>query len=135
MFLVGLLGCAVYSQKTSQVVRIEFTSLTRGGIIKQIIVTKDSVIKSKSEGRGTELQTIKRAISKKDWQRLLKSFKDVTLSQVPELESPTMKRAYDGAKHSTISITTNDATVTHSFDDEEPHKKLQQLMLQINKLK
>jgi hypothetical protein len=136
LFLAGLIGCAVYSQKTSQVTKVEFTSLTRGGIINQIIITKDSVTKSTSAGRGAELQTIKKSISKKDWQRLLRSLKDVTLSQVPELKSPTMKRAYDGALHSTISITTNDAViVTHSFDDEEPHEKLKLLMKQINRLK
>jgi hypothetical protein len=136
LFLAGLVGCAVHPQKTNQVVKVEFTSLTRGGVIKQIVISKDSVITSTSEGRGAELQTIKKSISEKDWQLVIGSLKELTLSEVPDLKSPTLKRAYDGALHSTISITTNEAIVVeHSFDDEQPHEKLKLLMKQINRLK
>ncbi len=128
LFVAGLIGCAVYSQKPSEVVRVEFTSLARGGYNKQVIVTKDSLFESNSEGRE-EVQIMRRKTNPNEWQGLMQSLNNVTLSKIPDLKSPTMKRAYDGARHSTISISTSRGeTVTHSFDDEMPNEKLQELM-------
>jgi hypothetical protein len=48
---------------------------------------------------------------------------------MPDLPSPTSKRAFDGARHSTITIeTTLGKSYTHSFDDKNPHPGLMELM-------
>ena len=128
-----MLGCASHSQKTNTIVRIEFLSMTRG-YSENISIDKDSLIETKLE-RGSE-QKNRKKVDPADWDRLTKSLSDVLVSEIPDLKSPTMKRAYDGARHSTITITTSDqVTVSHMFDDHEPHAKLDKLMDQINKIK
>lgn len=130
------LGCAVHSQHAQNILRIEFNSLARGGNYKQIVVTKDSVVTSIRENRGGELKTSGKPLTKKEWSGLLQTLENQSLAEIPDLKSPTMKRAYDGARNSEISITITDGTTfTHSFDDETPHEKLQKLMREINKLK
>jgi hypothetical protein len=124
--LVTLVGCAAYSQKNNEVTRIEFTSLTRG-YSEQTIFTKDSLITTILE-RGVEASSRKEKVKSQDWEDLLKSIQDLTLSEVSDLKSPTVKRTYDGAKHSTLSFTTPAGVVSHSFDDRDPHEKLLPLM-------
>lgn len=134
LLIMGLVGCAVYSQKNSDVVKIEFSSLSRG-YSKQISITKDSLIESSNVNRSTDIQTVKRKVSSKEWERLTHSINNVLISEIGDLKSPTMKRTFDGAKHSTITVTTSKGAVgTHSFDDEHPHAKLQKLMSEISKL-
>ena len=129
-----LFGCAGHSQKNSDVVKIEFTSLTRG-YSNTLVFTKDSITQVVNE-RGIESNPRREKIKSTDWELLTASLSNVNLSEVADLKSPTMKRAYDGARHSTISITTSQGTVVaHSFDDEDPHEKLAPLMKTIAKLK
>jgi hypothetical protein len=133
LIVIAFAGCAGYSQKANDIVKIEFTSLTRG-YNKQIIVTKDSVI-TVATGRGSEEQNKKVKLSSKEWERVVAAVQGITLSEVPDLKSPTEKRMYDGARHSTITISTSTGmAVSHSFDDEMPHEKLQKLMKEITKL-
>lgn len=133
--IVIFAGCTGYSQKASEVVRIEFTSLSRGGYMNRIEITKDSLVHAITEGRGADPQTKRKRINSKDWELLIQSLNHVPLEELPNLPSPTMKRAYDGARHSTLSFTTSkEVVLSHSFDDEEPNEKLQQLMKVINEL-
>lgn len=135
LVIAVMTSCAVHSQKNSDVIRIEFTSISRGGYSKHFIFTADSVVLSTSEGRGAPLQTTKRVIDTNEWTRLVNSLKEVSLTEIPDLPSPTMKRAHDGARHSALTlITTKGSEVIHSFDDEDPHQKLQVLMKEIKKL-
>ena len=132
--LAGLIGCAVYSQKNSDVIKIEFTSLSRG-YSREIAITKDSLVESANVNRGAAKQTVKRKITAKEWEKLTQAFGTISIAEIGSLESPTMKRTFDGARHSTITITTSKGeTATHSFDDEQPHPKLQKLMDEISKL-
>lgn len=129
-----LIGCAVHSQKNSDVVKIEFTSLSRG-YSKQITITMDSLFKSANEGRGSEIQSMKRKLSSKEWDKLTQALGNISIAEIGDFKSPTMKRTYDGARHSSISITTSKGEITtHQFDDEQPHEKLQKLMNEISKL-
>ena len=59
---------------------------------------------------------------------LLKDIKTITLSEIPSLASPSMKRAYDGARHSKLSIYSEDKSYEHLFDDESPHALLAPLL-------
>jgi hypothetical protein len=46
-----------------------------------------------------------------------------------------MKRAHDGALHSTLTFVTKEGhSFTHSFDDENPNAKLSELMKAISEI-
>lgn len=112
--------------------KIEFTSMTRG-FSKQIVATKDSLIATTS-GRGAASQDRKVKMRSQDWDKVIAAMDGVMLSEIPDLKSPTEKRIFDGARHSTITITTTATTVSHSFDDEQPNEKLQKLLKELIKL-
>lgn len=135
IFLFCFMWTAVRCQSAQQVRRIEYTTLTRG-FHKQVIITPDSVI-SITEGRGTQHDKTGRKLNSGEWEQLKQRLHGVKLTDMPTLESPTSKRAYDGARHSTINITDNQGQAwQHSFDDEDPHAKLKPLLealLQIGK--
>jgi hypothetical protein len=117
----------------SMITKIEFTSLTRG-YQKHIFIAPDS-LKETVEGRQENNKVVKRKLPAGDWDALTKSISNLTLSGIPELPSPTSRRAFDGALHSTITISTKDGkTYSHTFDDENPHEKLQPLMKAIKKV-
>jgi hypothetical protein len=127
---MGYFAC---SQNTDAIVKVEFSSLTRG-YQELVIITKDSVSQSVN-GRGESSENAI-AIKAIEWDCIIKAFKKVSLQSIPELQSPTMKRSYDGALHSTITITTaSGQQFIHSFDDDEPHEKLKPLMREINLLR
>ena len=114
------------------VTKIEFTTLTRG-YQKQVFFSADSLIKI-IDGRQNDHKVVKRKLDAGKWEALVKCVSDVSLSEIPQLQSPTFRRSFDGARHSSIVITTRDGkTYTHGFDDESPHKKLQPLMDLIKK--
>jgi len=128
-------SCAVYPQKGSDILRIEFTSLSRGGYSKQVVITSDSINLSYSEGREAIAKTTEKLLNSTDWMRLVNSLKGVSIAEISDLTSPTMKRAYDGARHSSITlVTANGKSATHSFDDENPHQKLQLIIKVIQQL-
>ena len=64
----------------------------------------------------------------KTWKQLLQNMEHLNLHGIPKLKSPSMKRAYDGARHSEIIITTFDnQRYIHMFDDENPNMLLKPL--------
>lgn len=128
----GLIGCAVVSQKNNDVVKIEFSSLSRG-YSKQISITKDSLIEL-SNNRSADVRTVRRKISATEWEGLTQSLAAVSVAEMRSLQSPTTKRTFDGARHSTLTVTTSTGVGVHSFDDEQPHAKLQKLMNEISRL-
>jgi hypothetical protein len=128
--IVSCLG--VRCQSVSSINQIEFTTLTRG-YQKHVVLSVDSLIVAMEGRQGNE--TLKKKLSKGDWNALMGSLKNTKLSEIPELKSPSMKRAFDGAKHSTLTIITSDQKMlTHSFDDEDPHLKLLPLMSAVKKI-
>jgi hypothetical protein len=134
--LVFFLSFAVSAQSSKEISQIEFNSGTRG-YREQIIINADSVTSILEDSKVDQKARKKtRAILPNEWTRLLECLGDVRLTEVETLESPTMKRAYDGASHGSIIITTIDnKTYTHGFDDEDPHKKLKPLMAEIKKFR
>ncbi len=120
-------GYAVNAQNQNHIMRIEFSSLTRG-YHELVIITSDSLKFSRTQASQPKVAKA-HALKKNDWNDLVKALEKVTLSEIPELKSPTMKRSFDGARHSTITIATDSKqTYIHSFDDENPHEKLKSLM-------
>jgi hypothetical protein len=113
----------------SEIVKIEFNSLTRG-YHERVMLTADTVkVIKKNERSGGEEKIQCRAISPGEWNKLVNSLKGISLTEISEFKSPTMNRAFDGARHSSLIITMKNAqTAGHAFDDENPHKKLELLM-------
>ena len=64
------------------------------------------------------------------------AIKNIRLTEIETLQSPTMKRTFDAAAHGSIIITIPDGrSFTHGFDDENPHKKFRALMDEIRKFR
>lgn len=127
---------AAKAQQHNKLTKVEFTTLSRG-YRQYVTIAHDSVSvhteSFQSEGKTPDY---KRKLTKKECVSLAKLLDKIALAEVPELKSPTMKRAFDGALHSSIILSTNDAqSWTHTFDDENPHDKLKPLMKVIKAIK
>ncbi|MEP2023743.1 MAG: hypothetical protein ABJH98_08180 [Reichenbachiella sp.] len=120
--LMILLSFSAQAQSTD-VESIEFKSLSRV-YFEHVTITADSLIFRLKENHKNEEVINKRAISKKEWKSILKDINSLSLESIPNLESPTMKRSFDGARHSSLKIITTDTSYEHLFDDENPHKML-----------
>lgn len=121
-------------QKSASIIKsIEFVSNTRG-YQKQVFISPDSVIEfTEKLNKG---QRISKPNTEQQWIELISTIDAVPLQGIDKLPSPTSRRAFDGAKHSSLIITTNDSkSHTHTFDDENPHEQLLPLMKAIRKLK
>lgn len=115
------------------VVKIEFITLTRG-YQKQVFISPDSLVKI-TDGRQKNHEVVKAGFDEGRWKELVSSLNNIPLQEIPDLPSPTSKRAFDGAMHSSITIHTKGGeSYIHAFDDQNPHKKLQPLMALIKKI-
>lgn len=125
-----LLGCASRGQNNTAISRVEYSSLSRSGYHEQIMITSDSVrVKRKMDRTETDEKTYTRRLHAQEWVLLLQSIGNVSMAEISEIKSPTMKRSFDGARHSSIIITGNNGISTqHAFDDESPHQQLALLM-------
>ena len=115
-------------QQEHDIDRIEFTTLTRG-YHKNVTITIHAVkISEQLKGDDKEIMTQKE-INSNQWEQFINALRDVSLTEISSLKSPTMKRAFDGARASTITITnTKGETFSHAFDNENPNEKLEPLM-------
>jgi hypothetical protein len=134
--LIPIIVCIAWvttQGQISSISKIEFTTLTRG-YQKQVFILPDSVIKI-VDGRQEENKITKRKLAEEEWKGLIKIVEKIPLKEIPQLPSPTSRRAFDGAKHSTITISDSNKNLwTHSFDDENPHEKLHDLMKAIKEV-
>jgi hypothetical protein len=122
-----LASCIAMSQNQEHIIRIEFSSLTRG-YQEHVAFTRDSMKYSRVQA-GRPKVAEARVFKKSEWEDLIKVAQKINLKEIQELKSPTMKRSFDGAKHSTITIITDsNQSYSHLFDDENPHAKLKALM-------
>lgn len=118
-------------QTPSDVNRIRFTSVTRG-YQKEVNITKDSV-HTLIQGRDGN-QSYSRHLAKGEWDTLVGHLKKIELKDIPGLKSPTDRRAYDGARISSLEVHTGAGeTIIHSFDNEEPNAALAPLMQDVLK--
>jgi len=124
-------------QMAKSIQKVEFSTLSRGGHYEQIVITKDTLRFQKEKRRSREeKQTFSRIIEEVEWKELIQNTEHLNLHEIPTLKSPTMKRSYDGARHSEIIITTyENQQYIHRFDDENPHELLKPLLQSIFKLR
>ncbi|RAV98530.1 hypothetical protein [Pseudochryseolinea flava] len=114
--------------KPDEVTRIEFTSITRG-YQEHLILDNDSVVFSYTSGTDRQVKRNAKANHRQAWKKTLQAVSNIDWTSFDSLKSPTNKRAFDGAKHSSIVITTRTAgTHNHTFDDENPNETLGKLM-------
>lgn len=133
IFLVYILSwmafCVVRAQALEDIITLEFTRQTRG-FVDKLVISKDSVQGIVEDNRASEKSKhYASPIDQEDWAGLMITLKDVSLKDVDGLQSPTMNRAHDGAIHSSIVINfKGGVSVSHGFDDENPHRDLQPLL-------
>jgi hypothetical protein len=116
-------------QDPQTITSVEFTKQSRG-FLEQITVSKDS-IHSVMENHRAGQRSAKYGwrTGKEDWQKVLNSLHGVSLKHVESLRSPTRERAHDAAFQSSLTITFEDGkSISHSFDDENPHADLKPLL-------
>jgi hypothetical protein len=122
-----LLSTAATCQPENAIVKIQFTTATRG-YQKQVFISADSVIEI-VEGRQQDNRILRRALAEGDWKNVLESAKDIKPESLASLQSPTSRRAFDGARSSRIKLIRKDGKeFEHTFDDENPHSDLKPLM-------
>ncbi|HET9485896.1 MAG TPA: hypothetical protein VFO54_00595, partial [Chryseosolibacter sp.] len=128
VFIMALVSPAI-GQKLEDITSIAFTKQSRG-FLDEVVISRDSVHGAVENHRTPEnARHYSAGVENDEWSKLMLALKDVSLDDIDGLQSPTMNRAHDGAIHSTIVITFEDGrSVSHSFDDENPHPDLRLLL-------
>lgn len=127
-FIAFLITQAVPQEQVSQV---EFRTMTRG-YQRSVVITADSVFDITT---GSDERIIRRATDSTEWMAIQKTIAGIRLTDLMNLPSPSMSRASDAARHSTIIITNNAGKeYSHGFDNENPHDMLRPLMKQISSM-
>lgn len=116
-------------QSLESITAISFVKQSRG-FLDEIVISRDSVQGFMENHRTPESsKEYSTGIDQDQWAALIFSLKDVSLENLDGLQSPTINRAHDGAIHSSLEITfDNGKTISHSFDDENPHPDLKPLL-------
>ncbi|HET9485949.1 MAG TPA: hypothetical protein VFO54_00860 [Chryseosolibacter sp.] len=128
MFTIMACGFAL-GQSHEDITMISFTKQNRG-YLDEVVVSRDSVHGVVENHKMPEnSRNYSTAIHADDWAKLMIALKDVPLESIDGLQSPTTNRAHDGAAHSSIVITFEGGqSISHSFDDENPHPDLAPLL-------
>ncbi len=140
VFLVCIFTFMAFSlvsgQTLDNITTIAFTKQTRG-FLDKLVISKDNVHGVVENHKAAEKSKHYASdIDKDEWASLVFSLKDVSLKDVDGLQSPTMNRAHDGAIHSSIVINfKGGVSISHAFDDENPHPDLQPLLNAILKFR
>lgn len=129
LIFVMMASVNAWGQHAENITTISFTKQSRG-FLDEVVISRDSVHGATENHRTPEnAQNYASSIGEDEWAKLMIALRDVSLEDIGGLQSPTMNRAHDGALHSSIVITFEDGTsISHSFDDENPHPDLQPLL-------
>lgn len=132
IFICSLVSLIAVAQSAENITTITFTKQSRG-FLDEVIISRDSVQGFVDNHRVPDsARQYATGIEQDDWSRIMLALQNVSLQDIDGLQSPTQNRAHDGAIHSTIEITFEDgSSVTHSFDDENPHPDLRPLLDEI----
>lgn len=129
LLILVMVSVNAWGQHAENITAISFTKQSRG-FLDEVVISRDSVHGATENHRMPEnAQNYASSIGEDEWAKLMIALRDVSLEDIDGLQSPTMNRAHDGALHSSIVITFEDGTsISHSFDDENPHPDLQPLL-------
>ena len=127
--LATLVSCA-----TPKITSYEYLTGTRGYNLS-IKVTKETT--TITERKGTNLPHEKNTITNPElWKSLQNGSKEIELSKISELESPTNRRLIDAAMFSRVVFTTLDSTFkSSSFDHGQPPAMLKAVVDSLANLK
>jgi hypothetical protein len=127
--LISIVSAPVYAQSLENISSITFTKQTRG-YLDEVAISRDSVHGAVENHKLPEnSKHYSSEVDHDDWATLMVALRDVALEDIDGLQSPTMNRAHDGAIQSSIVITFEDgSSISHSFDDENPHPDLRRLL-------
>lgn len=116
-------------QSAEDITSITFTKQNRG-FLDEVIISRDSVQGFVENHRVPDSsRQYATGFDQDGWAKIMMALRDVSLADIDGLQSPTMNRAHDGAIHSTLVIAFADgSSVTHSFDNENPHPDLRPLL-------
>jgi hypothetical protein len=115
------------SNKNGDISKVILEKVWMGGNERKVI--SEGVILKTTKVRGVdEATTAKRSIDSKNWTQLSKMVGKIDLNELQNLEAPTDKRLYDGAKGTTIIIESNgEEFISQSFDEGEPPVELKEI--------
>lgn len=117
------------AQNVNDIEKITFKTSKRNGEVKKLEFSPKRVVLTIENNKEGERSNQSRKLSKRKFKRILRNLEKVELTSIPSLQSPTNKRAFDGADHSIISISLKDNHVyKHRFDDLNPHISLKALL-------
>lgn len=127
--LLITVSTAGFGQNLENITNISFTKQTRG-FLDEVVISRDSVHGAVENHKVPEdSKHYSTDVDGDEWAKLMVALKDVPLEDIDGLQSPTMNRAHDGAMQSSIVITFEDgSSISHSFDDENPHADLKPLL-------
>lgn len=112
LMLIFMLGADSPQQETIQSVELSYQ--TRG-TQKFLHITSES-IEVRINGKITHYET-----TENQWQKILKTFQKVKLSEVAKLKRPSKKSFYDGALISQVKVVTNlKEYESANFDHDAP---------------
>jgi hypothetical protein len=112
------------SCKSKKYISFTYSVMTRG-FNMEATVTKDSTIIKKSNQK----EVSKFKTDKKVWENLIEQSETVDLNTLPNLESPTNKRQFDGAMFAYLTIVTKDSIYkSASFDAGFPPNTIQPIV-------
>ncbi len=135
LILLLSIGFAI-AQSQQVITQIEVSKMSRA-FEEHVRITTDSLhiyIVNRKSGDPQPVMT-SRKLENGEWPKLVQSLGGISLQEISELPSPTMKRASDAAMHSTISITTKDGkSYEHGYDDENPNTALVPLLKEVRKV-
>ncbi len=115
------------NNKQDENILIEYSATTRG-FYKHIVVNKKTIMVENSRGEKAKTQ----ACTKTNWEKLLKSLRNINIEDIPNLKAPSDKRFFDGAAIANISIRYNDSIYkSSSFDHGNPPTEIAELVKEI----
>lgn len=127
LFLLMAASIKTCSQETlqSENITVTYEAASRGGYTF-ISINSDSLVSQAS--RSPESKSIKKT-SEKNWKKMIGRLQKISVENLSNLKPPSDKRLYDGAAHTTLTVTKNGVTyATQSFDDDQPPKEIEALV-------
>jgi hypothetical protein len=112
--------------------KISYEASTRG-FYEKIWVGRDSITVTADRNHKSSMSY---PTPEKDWNELMTLLKDVDIEEMPNLESPTKMRHYDGAAHATLTVGKGESeTQSNSFDHGHPPKAIEPVVNKVLSMK
>lgn len=112
--------------------KISYEATTRG-FYEKIWVAKDSITITADRNQKILMHY---PTPEKDWNELTTLLKDVDIKDMPNLESPTKMRQYDGAAFATLAVTKDKMeTKSNSFDHGHPPAAIEAVVNKVLSMK